>query len=123
MGIGCWRCCCSGNFIQLSNTMKHFYWFAILLALTSYLLAFRIIYVNSVDFFNPNSIAFQMLNLPRSTILTIDILFIALHLIAITFMSISLFRRNLKMIVILSVSVWFLFFVQHFIESRFRFVV
>jgi hypothetical protein len=88
-------------------------------AIVSALFALFAIYRTALDFFDPNSISLQMLDLPKSSIYLLDFVEILVYLGLVVTLSIWTIKRNTRMMLIISISIWLFTFLEIFVESRF----
>ena len=81
-------------------------------------LALYIVYTNILDFFDPNSISFQMLNLSDSKIYLLDLTEIWIYVALLVVLTVWLVKRNIKKVTIICISIWVFTLLVFFIENR-----
>jgi hypothetical protein len=86
-------------------------------------LALFIMYKNSLDFFDPNSLSFQMLDLTKGQIYILDLTEIWVYAALLVLLIMWITKKNIKWVTITSVSIWVFTLIEFLIENSLRFKV
>jgi hypothetical protein len=99
---------------ELKTGLQYFF------GIISCALAIRVIYISVADFFDPNSILFQMLDLPLSAIYMLDSVVTIIFGVLTIMLLIFMYRGNVRRITVLSALVWLFVFLELYLENKFR---
>jgi len=87
-------------------------------AIVSALVPMLFIRVLLDDFFNPNSITFQMIDLPESQILLFDGIVLAGYAILYAWLIIAAVKKNTKKMMIVGAAIWIYSLIMIFIDGN-----
>ncbi len=86
----------------------------------SIFIALYIIYAVGLDFFDPNNISFQILNLTHAQIIILDIAEIFIFLTLIAFLVFWVVKKNMNKVILTRISIWIFTLLIFLIENSFR---
>lgn len=77
------------------------------------------IYVVGLDFFDPNSVSFQILNLTHAQIILLDVAEIFIYLALLAYLIFWVVNRSKKKVILMSISIWIFTILTILIENSF----
>ena len=86
----------------------------------SIFIALYVIYAVGLDFFDPNNISFQILNLSHAQIILLDMAEIFILLLLLAFLIIWIVKKNINKVILMSISIWVFTLLIFLIENSFR---